>query len=144
VLTGVNETSDPNSWKKFSLASATMSITYNHPPDHCASVRSCRLVTATVATRSITATPQRPHLKHTLGEDLVPGRVRRHAALPASGYRLLARRPSSETRTGLARTLACRSWTPGRWPTELSGQSMPSMMRKSRSTPSERAISASW
>ena len=59
-------------------------------------------------------------------------------------YRLLARRPSSETRMGVGHTLACRSWTLGRLPTDLSGQSMPSMMRKSRSTPSERAISASW
>jgi hypothetical protein len=32
VLTGVNETSDPNSWKKFSLSSINMSITYNHRP----------------------------------------------------------------------------------------------------------------
>ena len=33
---------------------------------------------------------------------------------------------------------------PGRSPAELLGQSMPSTMRKSRSTPSERATSASW
>jgi hypothetical protein len=34
VLTGAaNETSDPNSWKKFSLANATLEIDYNHKPD---------------------------------------------------------------------------------------------------------------
>jgi hypothetical protein len=32
VLTGVNETSDPNSWKKFSLSSINMTIHYNHKP----------------------------------------------------------------------------------------------------------------
>jgi hypothetical protein len=34
VLTGAsNETSDPNSWKKFSLSSLTMTVTYNHLPN---------------------------------------------------------------------------------------------------------------
>jgi hypothetical protein len=32
VMTGVNEATDHNSWKEFSAASATLAITYNHPP----------------------------------------------------------------------------------------------------------------